>query len=363
MHVWHKWCENFTVSKINVKRVKNRSSTMKIAMAHSRFIWFGGTERSVLEVSRRLAARHQVTIYTSNYEPHATYAGLADFPIVTIPKWQWATTHLKEDVIFAYTYSPNMLVYRNKHVAFYVQAFMNNSSMPSPLNRPERVLRQLLVGETLRRNQRILAMSNFIATRLQAAYHQAATDVIYGGIDPDYFNLSVKTGDYALYVGRLEPGKGLDRLLAWWQSIDYDLVLVGTGDPAYVRTLQQYNNPRVSILAPKFGEELAKIYQNCRFVVFLSYAEGLGLVPLEAMAAAKPVIAANEGGPAETVIHGTTGFLVNSEAEFCQAVAHLIASEQTCQVMGAAGRQHVRQFTWDNIAERMERIALEMVES
>jgi glycosyltransferase involved in cell wall biosynthesis len=332
---------------------------MKIAMAHSRFIWAGGAERFVLEVSRRLAARHQVTIYTSEYAPDATYADLDELPIVTIPTWQWATTRLKEDVIFTHTHSPNLLAYRNKHVAYCVHSFMNDSGM----NRPDIVVRRLLDKVAMKRNQRILANSKFTATTFKTLYNRAVTDMIYSGIGPDFFNLPTNTGNYALYVGRIEPGKGLDRLVAWWQYIDYDLILVGSGDPAYVRSLEQHNNPHITILTPKFGEELSMIYQNCRFVVFLPYAEALGLVPLEAMAAAKPVIAANAGGPAETIIHGTTGFLVNSEEEFCQAVNHLIASEQTCIDMGAAGRQHVQQFTWDNIARRIEQIAQEMIES
>ena len=313
----------------------------------------------MLEVSRRLAARHQVTIYTSEYAPDTTFPGLAELPIVTIPAWQWATTRLKEDVIFNFTYRSNPLVYRNKHVAFYVLTFMNDSVT----FRPDINLRRLLASETMKRNQRILAMSNFIAARFQALYHRAVTDVVYGGIVPDFFNLPATTGNYALYVGRFEPGKGLDRLVAWWQNIDYDLVLVGGGDPAYVRLLKQYNNPRVTFLAPQSGEELAKTFQNCRFFVFLPYVELLGIVALEAMAAAKPIIAANAGGLVETIIHGTTGFLINSEEEFRQAATLLITSEHTCQVMGAAGRQHVQQFTWDNVATRIEQIAQEMIES
>lgn len=332
---------------------------MKIAMAHSRFIWAGGAERFVLEVSRRLAARHQVTIYTSEYIPANTYPDLSELPIVTIPAWQWATTHLKEDVIFTHTHSPNLLVYRNRHVAYCVHSFMNDSGT----NRPDIVLRRFLDREAMKRNQRILANSKYTAARFQALYHRKTTDVIYSGIGPQYFNLPGKTGDYALYVGRIEPGKGLDRLVAWWQNIDYDLVLVGGGDPAYIRSLQQKHNPRITILAPQFDEELTKTYQNCRFVVFLPYAEALGLVPMEAMAAAKVVIAANAGGPAETVIHGITGFLINSEEEFCQIAARLIASEQICRDMGAAGRQHVQQFAWDNIAARIEQIGQEMLES
>ena len=108
---------------------------MKIAIAHSRIIWAGGAERFVLEVSRRLAARHHVTIYTSEYAPAATYPGFAKLPIVTIPARQWPTMRLKEDVIFTNTHSPNLLAYRNKHVAYCFHSFMNDSGM----NRPDMV--------------------------------------------------------------------------------------------------------------------------------------------------------------------------------------------------------------------------------
>ena len=333
---------------------------MKIAMAHSRFIWAGGAERFVFEVSRRLAARHDVTIYTSEYIPADTYPGLNELSIVNIPEWQWATTLLKEDVIFTNTHGPNLLAYRNKHVAYCFHSFMNDSAT----KRPDRVLRRFLDREAMKRNQRIIAYSKFAASIFQASYDRAVTDMLYYGIGPDLFDLPGKTGDYALYLGRIDPGKGLDRLVAWWQSIDYDLVVVGGGgDPDYVRSLKQCNNPRITFLGPIYGEELAKTYQNCRFFVFLPYAEALGIVALEAMAAGKPVIAANAGGPAETVKHGTTGFLVNSEEEFCQAASRLITSNETCQDMGTAGRQHVQQFTWDNVARRIEQIAQEMLES
>jgi glycosyltransferase involved in cell wall biosynthesis len=331
---------------------------MNIAMAHSNFSFAGGVERYVLEVSQRLAARHHVTLYTSKYIPSATYPGLSEWPIVTIPAWKWATTLLKEDVIITHNHGPNLLAYRNKNVAYLAHSFMNDSATI----RPDIILRRLLDREAKKRNQRILANSKFTATRFQALYHRPVTDVVYGGIDPGFFNLYPKTGDYALYVGRFDPTKGLDRLVAWWQSIDYDLVMVGGGDPTYMRALMRYNNPHITILEPKFGEELAKIYQNCRFFVFLPFAETLGLVALEAMAASKPVIGANAGALTETIIHGTTGFLINSEEEFCQAVTHLITSEQACQDMGAAGRQHAQQYTWDNITQHIEQICQEMVE-
>lgn len=360
---------------------------MRIAMAHSHLLSFGGGERFVLEVSRRLAAKHHITIYTTHYAPAATYSGLAEFPIVTVPSWKWATMHLKEDVIFSHTLVANLLTFRNKHVAYCVHSlrghdYLMGGNRPDLVlrrsdyagkprrrslmgaNRPDLVLRKIIARQAARRNQRVLSNSKFTAARFQTLYGRPATDVIYSGIDPAFFDMpAASDGHYALYVGRLAFEKGLDRLLAWWQQIDYDLVVVGSGDADYVHSLKQYSNPHVTFAGPKFDAELAQAYQNCRFVVFLPYNEELGLTPLEAMGAGKPIIATNGAGPAETIIDGKTGFLVNTEEEFRQAVNHLIASEQACQEMGAAGRQHVRRFTWDNLATHMEQIAQEMVES
>lgn len=330
---------------------------MNIAMAHSNFSFAGGVERYVLEVTRRLAARHRVTLYTSKYIPSATYPGLSEWPIAIIPQWKWATTRLKEDVVFTHNHAPNLLAYANRRVGYFAHSFMNDSATL----RPDIALRRFLDSGAMKRNQRILANSEFTAARFQTVYHRAATDVVYGGIDPVFFKLAPRAGEYALYAGRFDPTKGLDRLVDWWQSIDYDLVMIGSGDPTYIRSLQRYNNPRVTILEPRYDEELANIYQNCRFFVFLPFAETLGLVALEAMAASKPVIGANAGALKETIIHDTTGILINSEEEFRRAVQHLITSEQACQRMGEAARQHVQQFTWDTITCHIEQICQEMV--
>ena len=330
---------------------------MNIAMAHSNFIFPGGVERYILEVTRRLAARHRVTLYTSKYIPAATYPGLAEWPITVIPEWKWATTRLKEDVIFTHNHAPNLLAYANKRVGYFAHSFMDDTATI----RPDIALRRLLDRGAMKRNQRILANSKFTAARFHKLYHRPATDVVYGGIDPLFFNLAPKTGNYALYAGRFDPTKGLDRLVDWWQSIDYDLVMIGSGDPAYIRSLQRHHNPRITILEPRYDEELATIYQNCRFFVFLPFAETLGLVALEAMAASKPIVGANAGALKETVIHDTTGILINSEEDFCRAVHHLITSDRTCECMGASARQHVQQFTWDNITRHIEQISQEMV--
>jgi glycosyltransferase involved in cell wall biosynthesis len=104
------------------------------------------------------------------------------------------------------------------------------------------------------------------------------------------------------------------------------------------------------------GVDLLAAYRGCRFLVHLPFEETLGLVPLEAMAAAKPVIASNAGGLSETVLPGQTGFLVTTQAAFQEAATQLIASDDACRVLGGAARRHVQPFTWERTANQIEGI-------
>ena len=334
---------------------------MRIVMAHSQLTTFGGGERFVLEVSRRLAARHEVTIYTSQFTPETTYAELAQFPLVKLAPFQWGLARLPADAIVTHTFGANLLALRNPNVAYYLHSL--RSRYLTGGNRPDLTLRRVLDRRAVGHDRRIIANSQFTAEKFQKLYHQTVTDIVYCGIDPLLFDVPEVVGDYALYLGRLAPEKGLERLLKWWEPIEYSLHIVGRGDPVYVEHLKQQSGKQVRFLAPAVGEEMRSAYQRCRFVVYLPFEEELGIVPLEAMGAAKPVIAADEGGLRETILPGKTGFLVHDAAAFQEAAQQLIASEEACRTLGHAAREHARPFTWDRTAQQIEQICAEMVES
>ena len=70
--------------------------------------------------------------------------------------------------------------------------------------------------------------------------------------------------------------------------------------------------------------------------------EHFGIVPLEAMAAYKPVIACNSGGPVESIKNGVTGFLCDpTPQEFSSAMAKLLNDPQGAEKMGREARRHV----------------------
>ncbi|KAM0997996.1 hypothetical protein ACFX13_007914 [Malus domestica] len=84
------------------------------------------------------------------------------------------------------------------------------------------------------------------------------------------------------------------------------------------------------------------LLSQCLCVLYTPKDEHFGIVPLEAMAAHKPVIACNSGGPVETVKNGETGFLCDcNPREFSLAMAKLIKDPQMAQRMGIEARRHV----------------------
>ena len=110
----------------------------------------------------------------------------------------------------------------------------------------------------------------------------------------------------------------------------------------------------VFVLSPT-SEERDRLLARCRAVVYTPRAEHFGIVPLEAMAAGRPVVAVNRSGPTETVLHGQTGWLCPPDAHaFADALSTLVTRADVAQRFGAAGREHVqRHFSLDAFGQRL----------
>jgi alpha-1,3/alpha-1,6-mannosyltransferase len=108
-------------------------------------------------------------------------------------------------------------------------------------------------------------------------------------------------------------------------------------------------------------ERLA-LLSRCRCVVYTPANEHFGFVPLEAMAAGRPVVAVDSGGPRETVRHEYTGLLCRPTPQaFADALARLITDPVAAERMGQAGRLHVAQhFSLAAFGSRLEAIVQEL---
>ena len=219
---------------------------------------------------------------------------------------------------------------------------------------------------------RFLAVSRYSAETLGAP--AAKVRVIYGGADPQRFAPDPREQRAGvLFVGRLTPHKGLDRLLEAMPR-DLPLTVVGTGGhdrkspeshyPALLRT--RASDLRVSFRPAVSDAELAMLYRRAAVLVVPSVAltcygrrvpisELLGLAAIEAMASGTPVVASRIGGIPEIVRDGETGYLVEpGDVEgIHDRLATLVADRRLARALGDNGRDEVlARFTWDACARR-----------
>ena len=114
---------------------------------------------------------------------------------------------------------------------------------------------------------------------------------------------------------------------------------------------------------PAFEPERRALLSECRCVVYTPDDEHFGYVPVEAMAAGRPVVAVNRGGPAETIVEGETGLLCPPTPEaFADALARLLTDGNLAARMGRAGRARVTErFSRAAFGRRLEAILRELV--
>jgi glycosyltransferase involved in cell wall biosynthesis len=137
------------------------------------------------------------------------------------------------------------------------------------------------------------------------------------GVDAAPLSPGTTTGGALLCVAAVIPGKGHDVLLdalATMMDLSWDCQCVGSieRDPAFAeklrrRVLDVELGDRVRFVGPRIGADLDRSYASADLLVLPSHAEAYGMVVTEALARGLPVIAADVGGVAEALGHGTGG--------------------------------------------------------
>jgi glycosyltransferase involved in cell wall biosynthesis len=229
--------------------------------------------------------------------------------------------------------------------------------------------------------QRFLSVSEFSARELGAP--PSRSRVIYGGVDCERYRPAAATPRRGvLFVGRLTPHKGVDRLIRAVPE-DVPLTLIGTGGhdrepperdyPALLRRLA--DGRAVRFLGAVSDQELPLLYRRAAVLALpsvtrtcygreIAVVELLGLVVLEAMASGTPVVCSRLGGLPELVEDGVNGFLVQpgDVDELRKRITQLLGDPSLAARMGRNARElALDRFTWKACAERCLEAYAELV--
>lgn len=170
----------------------------------------------------------------------------------------------------------------------------------------------------------IIANSDFVARRV-AKYWGRTAEVVHPPVDLEAFASanSDELGDFYLYVGELVSYKRADLMVEAFNESGRTLVVIGDG--ADRDRLIALAKPNVTFLGRTSADVLKDYYARCKALIFPG-VEDFGIVPLEAMASGRPVIALGKGGARETVKPGVTGVWFDEPT-----VAALNAAVETCE--------------------------------
>jgi len=187
-------------------------------------------------------------------------------------------------------------------------------------------------------------------------------DIIAFRPDTDSKYIQIKYSlpqDYSLFVGRLEPRKGIDYLIRSIKDTNMKSIIVGDGpDRVRLEELAKRNNvtSNITFTGSVPEEDLRHLYAGANFFVLPSISEGLPLTVLEAMSSGKPVVANNINGIPEVVQHGYNGLLVEPSNinSFRYNMQTLVDDASLCMIMGQRARTTVeKNYSWEAVAKRV----------
>jgi glycosyltransferase involved in cell wall biosynthesis len=164
-----------------------------------------------------------------------------------------------------------------------------------------------------------MANSDFVRRRIRRAYGREAT-VVHPPAAVEAFEPSARVGEEYLWVGQMTPYKRGDLAVEAFNRLGLPLRMVGDGEMR--RKLMAAAKSNIRFSEKLSLADLEAAYATCRGLIYTA-EEDFGIVPVEAMASGRPVLAYGRGGVLDTITPGETGqFFEDQTADSLVAAVH-----------------------------------------
>jgi glycosyltransferase involved in cell wall biosynthesis len=350
-----------------------------VALVHDYLNQRGGAERVVLELAQMFPA---APVYTSLYRRTSTFPqyasldvrtsfldrlpvdrhfralfalypaafrslGPIDAELVISSSSGWAHTVQTSPRAFhaVYCYTPARWLYGD---------YLTHASTQRALEPLWAVFRRIDVAAA-RRADLYIAISGHVRERIRQRYGRDAP-VIHPPVDVARFTARPR-GERLLVVSRLLPYKRVDLAVDAATRAGLPLDVVGTG-PA-LADLRRRAGPSVRFHGNLPDAELTALFESCR-AVCLPGAEDFGIVPVEANAAGKPVVAFARGGALETIEEGVSGVFFHEQT--MEALLRALRSSDDVSTSPEQIAQHAQKFTAPAFRRRLASVLAEAMQ-
>jgi glycosyltransferase involved in cell wall biosynthesis len=210
------------------------------------------------------------------------------------------------------------------------------------------------ISQSLSRADRVAAVSAAVADEVIRGFGVAREkiEIVPNGVDEFFTPGDGDEGDYILFVGTIEPRKGIDDLLAAWRALPAPrprIVLCGPRG----WSVKLPDDAAIELTGYVDRDRLRELYRRARVFVYPSRYEGFGIPPLEALACGAPVIATRTGAIPDFA--GDAALLIDrgDRAALRDALVRVLGDDALRREMRARGPSRAAQFRWDGSARTM----------
>ena len=230
---------------------------------------------------------------------------------------------------------------------------------PAQVGRARSALMRVLMNRMARwdaatadRVDAFVANSQYVAGRIRRYYNRVAT-VVYPSVDTDFYqpDSARRPDPFFLVVSALVPYKRLEVAIDAVRAVNGRLTIVGRG-PEESR-LRERAGPETEFTGWLPDEDIRRLYQRCQ-AVLMPGVEDFGMVPVEAQACGRPVVALAEGGALESVIDGNTGILVREST--APAFADALRRTASAGFDPAACRRNAERFSRARFSREIQQV-------